>query len=1043
MLAKKSIRIKMLLYFGGLSLFFLLFLAFFSYQGYEKIVLNAINISLEHLVQERAKQMDLFLASAEHISGMLATAIEANSSLTEADLKELLRRTLVANPHIYGTAATFEPYAFYPEQKSFGPYWWRTEEGLQYISHVPDDYLYWNSDWYADSRDSGAQSWGQPYYDEGAGEALMVTSGAPFYDQDDKFLGVATVDISLEHLNHLLADLSSEQAFGAYTHAFLVNQEGIILGVDEQTLLANPAMELLMTDIWTTQNGIFKPLAEVVQGDQQGSRYITDPFSHDAEMLVIHTDIKYTGWKLILLADRDFVLRDMEDLQQTLFYLILIVIVATIGMVALITKSITRPIESVTQEMQELYGAELRAGNAPETADEIVQLTHTFESMNRRIESTIQGLEAEMRKRKQAEEEYARVAEQWSTTFDSTRDAIWILDSNQRILRVNKTSERLFPAARANFIGNYCWEITHGTSEPVSGCPFLKAKKSLNRESMELKLGEQWFLISVDPILNEDNELAGAVHIASDITERKKAEQKLRESEEQFRTAIKRAPIPMILTDAQQDIRLFNAKFSQQFGYTLADISTAEQWWRTVYPDEKYRQKVQDAWKVAITEAFENNTEIAMQEWDVISKDGSRRRVEFKMTPLGESSLIAMNDITERVEAQKALRESEKRLDLALSVANDGVWDWDLSSNEVYFDPRYYKMAGYEVDEFPHRFEEFEKRVHPEDLDEVLSQAEKHLVGQIPSFQVEFRFRRKDGTWMWIQGAGKIVEEDEAGNPLRFVGTHRDITERVAAKKELAQYREYLEEEVALRTAQLEEINQELTDFAYVVSHDLKAPLRGISQLSAWIVEDYSAALDAEGQELLHLLIDRAKHMHALIDGILEYSRVGRLSEEKRCVDLKLLVTELIEDLPVRTQIQITVTDDLPIVTGHRTRLRQVFQNLVENAIKYMDKEVGRIAIGCVEAGEQWHFSVADNGPGIAEKYFEKVFQIFETLAPRDQTGSTGVGLALVKKIVEDWGGKIWLESTVGEGSTFHFTLPKVGDCSDYDPAEKGKNPIS
>jgi signal transduction histidine kinase len=123
--------------------------------------------------------------------------------------------------------------------------------------------------------------------------------------------------------------------------------------------------------------------------------------------------------------------------------------------------------------------------------------------------------------------------------------------------------------------------------------------------------------------------------------------------------------------------------------------------------------------------------------------------------------------------------------------------------------------------------------------------------------------------------------------------------------------------------------------------------------------------------------------------------------------------------------VHIAVKDGLPTVLGERTRLGQVFQNLLSNAVKFMDKPEGQVSIGCVDEGTHWRFSVADNGPGIEEKHYPKVFQMFQTLAPRDQVESTGIGLALVKKIVETWSGRIWLESTVGEGSTFYFTLPK------------------
>ena len=220
--------------------------------------------------------------------------------------------------------------------------------------------------------------------------------------------------------------------------------------------------------------------------------------------------------------------------------------------------------------------------------------------------------------------------------------------------------------------------------------------------------------------------------------------------------------------------------------------------------------------------------------------------------------------------------------------------------------------------------------------------------------------------------------------------------------------------------------NEELKNFAYVVSHDLKAPLRAISSLADWISTDYADKFDSEGKEQMRLLINRVHRMDALINGILLYSRVGRVKETIVAVDLDKLVQDVIHSLLPPDSISITVEGTLPIVMTEPTRIQQVFQNLISNAIKYMDKPDGKISIASVAEGRHWKFSVADNGPGIRQQHFEKIFQLFQTLAPRDRIESTGVGLALVKKIVEMYGGKIWVESVVGEGSTFFFTLPRT-----------------
>ncbi len=254
----------------------------------------------------------------------------------------------------------------------------------------------------------------------------------------------------------------------------------------------------------------------------------------------------------------------------------------------------------------------------------------------------------------------------------------------------------------------------------------------------------------------------------------------------------------------------------------------------------------------------------------------------------------------------------------------------------------------------------------------------------------------------------------EVGGKKVLQGIFRDITVRKKAEQRQNQLLE-----------QLENANNELKDFAYIVSHDLKAPLRGIKTLTDWIMTDYADKLDEDGKKQLDLLVSRVDRMHNLIDGILQYSRVGRIREKQVQVNLKELVTEAIEMISSPENIKIRVENELPTITCERTRIMQVFQNLLSNAVKYMDKPQGLIKVGCTEEKDCWKFGVTDNGPGIEEKFFGKIFQMFQTLAPRDEFESTGVGLTVVKKIVEMYGGKIWVESKVGEGSTFFFTLPK------------------
>ncbi len=257
---------------------------------------------------------------------------------------------------------------------------------------------------------------------------------------------------------------------------------------------------------------------------------------------------------------------------------------------------------------------------------------------------------------------------------------------------------------------------------------------------------------------------------------------------------------------------------------------------------------------------------------------------------------------------------------------------------------------------------------------------------------------------------------------------HKTTTQLTLNEQELLKHRQHLEKLVALRTNDLETAMQELKDFAYIVSHDLKAPLRAISQLSTWINEDYGPGMPAEGQQQLSLICERVKRMHNLIDGILQYSRIGRVQEQRRPIDLNQVVQDALHLLVPPPHIKVRIDGKLPTVMAEQVRMEQLFQNLISNGIKYMDKPQGEIVIstGDTQSGEEHlcRIIVADNGMGIEEKYYHKIFQIFQTLAPQtSNTDSTGIGLSLVKKIVELHGGTIEVESEFGKGSKFIFTL--------------------
>jgi two-component system, LuxR family, sensor kinase FixL len=374
-----------------------------------------------------------------------------------------------------------------------------------------------------------------------------------------------------------------------------------------------------------------------------------------------------------------------------------------------------------------------------------------------------------------------------------------------------------------------------------------------------------------------------------------------------------------------------------------------------------------------------------------------------------------VRDVSERKRAEEALRESEGRLRAIVETAVDGIITIDEQGRVTSFNPAATRLFGYAPDEvIGKNVNLLMPSPYHEEHDGYLKSYRDTGVKRIIGIGREVIGQRKDGTQFPMDLA---VSETVLGGGRRiFTGIVRNISERKEAEAAIGRQAE-----------ELARSNVELERFAYVASHDLQEPMRTVQSFAQLLQRECGESLSGDAREYLGFIIGGVQRMQTLINDLLTYSRVSSQGAAFGPADCNEICARVLENLTAAIEANradVTV-EPLPVVIGDATQLGQVFQNLLVNAIKFHGRRAPRIRVSAIETSRDWVFSVEDNGIGIAPEYFERIFVIFQRLHTIEEYGGTGIGLAICKKIAERHGGRIWVESAVGEGSTFRFSIPK------------------
>jgi PAS domain S-box-containing protein len=406
--------------------------------------------------------------------------------------------------------------------------------------------------------------------------------------------------------------------------------------------------------------------------------------------------------------------------------------------------------------------------------------------------------------------------------------------------------------------------------------------------------------------------------------------------------------------------------------------------------------------------------------------DGHTGWFRLIIQPVAEGIVIYSEDITERKLAQQALAQSESAFRASFDQAAVGMAQVATDGRWLRVNQRMCEIVGYPEGELLRL--SFQQITHPEDLEADLEQVRMLLAGELDSYSMEKRYLRKDGSAVWVNLTVGLVR-DAGGAPAYFVPVVEDITERKQAGEALHRLNEELEQRVGERTAQLEALNKELEAFSYSVSHDLKAPLRGIDGYSQLLEKDYRARLDDDGRLFLANIRASAAQMHQLIEDLLNYSRMERRSLQSVTIDLGALVRAVVAERAAGLQQQgIQLSLELPelSVRADRDGLALVLRNLLENALKFSrNAQAPELQIGARAERDRVILWVRDNGIGFDMKFHDRIFDIFQRLQRAEDYPGTGVGLALVRKAMQRMEGRVWAESAPGQGATFYLEIPQ------------------
>jgi len=574
---------------------------------------------------------------------------------------------------------------------------------------------------------------------------------------------------------------------------------------------------------------------------------------------------------------------------------------------------------------------------------------------------------------------------------------------NLRFMQVNNAYEDIIKKKRGDVEGKLLTEVFPGIENAPQN--YIKNYGNIGLHGGEL-VYEDYFEISSIWVSNYIfRAIPGeVVVIFSDISGRKNTEQALAHERELLQSIIDNIPVMITVYDSNLNFFRLNKEFVQVLGWTEEDAAKGREFLTSLYPEThdeaiRYMLSLESGWR----------------EFSVYSKSGDCIETSWANIRLPDGTQIGIGiDLRKRKEADLKLRQSEGKLREAQKLAHIGSFSVRPGAAEAEWSEEMFHIFERDLKEGNPTVAEIIDMVHKDDLEKVLETI-SIAENEKKKTQTEYRIVLPGGRIKYLHNIFNPAFDD-SGTQVNLFGTTMDITERKLTEIEIQKVMD-----------ELRRSNKELEQFAYTASHDLQEPIRMIKSYAQLLRYTQEKVLGNNAKEFLGFIEEGASRMQILVNDLLSYSRIITGKTPYEYIDTKKLVNDVLDDLRIKIeeeQADIRVKN-MPVIRGDKTQIRQLFQNLIQNSLKFRGKEDPEIIITCKPESDYWLFSIRDNGIGIDPRFHSRVFQIFQRLHTREQYPGTGIGLALCSKIVERHGGNIWIESEAGKGAAFYFKIPK------------------